>query len=68
MIVMNDPSTWKEHIDEFMYRLTTADVPTNAVERELFHGNLCAELQRVLTQVEADPTTFARFQGIRATL
>ncbi|KAG0325984.1 hypothetical protein BG000_001579, partial [Podila horticola] len=68
MIMKNDPTTWRERVDELMYRLTTADVPTNAVERELFHGNLCAELQRVLTQVEADPMTYVRFQGIRPAL
>jgi len=67
-LVKSDPTTWRERTDEFMHRLTTADIPTNAVQRELFHSNLCAEFQRVLSQVEADPTTFARFQGVRATL
>ncbi|KAF9178344.1 hypothetical protein BGZ50_007812 [Haplosporangium sp. Z 11] len=68
MIAENDPTTWRERVDAFMYRLTTADIPTSAVERKLFHSNLCVELQHVLGQVEAGPTTFTRFQGIRATL
>jgi len=68
MIMKNDPSKWSECVDDFMYRMTTADVPTNAPEKELFHGNLCMELQRVLKQVESDPTTFATYQNIRSTL
>ena len=38
-----------------MIRLTSTDAPTDTVEKELFHDNLCAELQQVLTQVEAGP-------------
>ncbi|KAG0367157.1 hypothetical protein BGZ54_004332 [Gamsiella multidivaricata] len=68
IIMKNDPTTWRESVDEFMYRLTTADVSTNVVEKELFHGNLCSELSRVLNRVKAEPMTFARFQSVELTL
>ncbi|KAG0247209.1 hypothetical protein BG011_001856, partial [Mortierella polycephala] len=68
IIMMNDPSRWREYVDKRMYRLTTADIPKSANEKDLFEGNLCAELKRVFDRVESDPATFTEYQNIKATL
>ncbi|KAF9187246.1 hypothetical protein BGZ50_002042 [Haplosporangium sp. Z 11] len=68
IIEMNDPSKWKECMNERLYRLMTADTPTTARKKKLLQGNLCAELYRVFQRVDSDDPVYVPYQNIKITL
>ncbi|KAG0246712.1 hypothetical protein BGX31_009841 [Mortierella sp. GBA43] len=67
IIEANDPTRSEACITQRLHRLTTANIDSS--DGDTRHaGNLCAELQRFMTLVEENPTTYPAGDSVKSTL
>ncbi|KAG0247565.1 hypothetical protein BG011_001294, partial [Mortierella polycephala] len=68
IIEADHPLAWKQCIQDRVYRLTAAHIPTANDEEELLEGNLCGELRRLFKQVDHDRVAFADYRTVESSL